>query len=55
VNFYACSVCFLGTKDDPMNTSLQMAIIFMLTVLVLVMGIFTKFFLNVRKRSKITA
>jgi len=51
MNMLACSVCFFGAGDDPMNISLGFAMLCMLIILVSVLGLFAKFFLNVRKRS----
>jgi len=53
MNIYACSVCFFGAKDDPMNVSLRASIVCMLIILAVVLGLFAKFFLGVRKRSKL--
>lgn len=50
----ACSVCFYGAPEDPMNMGLRSAVIFMLIVLSVVLGLLARFFLNVRKRSKVT-
>lgn len=53
MNMLACSVCYFGPPDDPMNMSLRAGIIFMLAILVVVLGTFAKFFLGVRKRSQL--
>ena len=53
MNIYACSVCFLGSPEDPMNISLRAAIVCMLGILVVVLGLFASFFLKVRRRSKL--
>ena len=50
---YACSVCFGGASDDPMNTSLRWAVLFLLGVVFIILGIFAKFFLNIRRRAKL--
>jgi len=55
MNIYACSVCFFNAPDDPMNISLRAAIIVMLLLLAFVLGLFAKFFLGIRKRSKLMA
>ena len=52
MNIYACSVCYLGSPQDPMNMSLRVSILFLLVVLVIVLSLFIKFFLSVRKLSK---
>jgi len=53
MNMLACSVCYFGVPEDPMNVSLSMGILFMLAILVVVLSLFAKFFLGVRKRSKL--
>lgn len=50
---YACSVCFGGASDDPANIGLRNGVIFLLTVVLLVLAIFTKFFFGIRKRTKL--
>jgi len=52
MSIYACSVCYFGSPQDPMNTSLRVSIIVMLLILVVVLSLFVKFFFSVRKRSK---
>lgn len=54
MGFYACSVCFFGAPDDPMNIGLRAAIVCMLSLLLLLFGFFIKFFAGVCKRSKLT-
>lgn len=54
-NSWACSVCFYGEADDPMNKGLRAGIIALFVVLVLVLGLLAKFFLGVRKRSILLA
>jgi len=51
----ACSVCFYGTSDDPMNFALKMGIVSLLLILIVIMGLFIKFFLSIRNRSKLPA
>lgn len=51
MGIYACSICYFGASEDPMNISLRAAIITMLAVLVFVLSLFVKFFLSVRQRS----
>lgn len=46
----ACSVCFAGISDDPANVSLRNGVIFLLAVVLVVLALFAKFFLNIRKR-----
>jgi len=48
----ACSVCFYGDPTDKMNIALRQGIVALLIVLMVVLGLFIKFFLNVAKRSK---
>ena len=52
MNIYACSVCYFGSPQDPMNMSLRVSILFMLLILLIVLSLFVKFFFSVRKRSK---
>jgi len=52
MNIYACSVCYFGSPEDPMNMSLRVSIIVMLLILAAVLSLFVKFFFSVRKRSK---
>jgi len=47
----ACTTCFNGDANDPMNKSLSFSMLALLVVLVTVLGLFAKFFLGVRKRS----
>jgi len=54
MSIYACSICYFGSPEDPMNMSLRISILFMLLILVIVLGLFAKFFLSVRKRSKMS-
>jgi hypothetical protein len=53
MSIYACSVCFWGAPEDPMNISLRAAIMFMLSVLLIVFSFFIKFFIGVSQRSKL--
>jgi len=53
MDFLACSVCYFGPPDDPMNMSLRGAIMAMFAVLAVVLGLLAKFFLSVRKRSRL--
>jgi len=48
----ACSVCFYGDPTEKMNVALRQGIIVLLVVLIVVLGLFIKFFLSVAKRSK---
>lgn len=48
----ACSVCFGANPDDPVNKSLQIAILLLLGVLAIIMGLFVLFFLKFTRRSK---
>ena len=51
--FLACSVCFWGSAKDPANIALRMGIITLLVVLLGILGLFAKFFLTIKKRSKL--
>ena len=53
MGIYACSVCFFGAPEDPMNVGLRTAVLCMLAVLVVLFGLFIKFFAGVSKRSKL--
>ncbi|MBI5150307.1 MAG: hypothetical protein HZA28_06020 [Candidatus Omnitrophica bacterium] len=50
---YACSVCFGGSSQDPANIGLRNGVIFLLAVVLLVLASFARFFLNIRKRTKL--
>ena len=52
-NVLACSVCFSGDANDPMNIGLRRGIITLLSVLGFLMILFIKFFLSIKKRSKV--
>jgi len=47
----ACSVCF-GNPESSMTKGLQMGITVLLGVLVVVLGSFALFFLNLRKKAR---
>ena len=49
----ACSVCFYGSPDEPMNIGLRYAIIALIGFLLIPMALLTKFFLSYRKRAQI--
>ena len=53
MSIFACSVCFFGAPDEPMNIALRAAIICMLSVLGILFSFFIKFFAGVSKRSKL--
>ncbi len=50
---YACSVCFGGASDDPVNIGLRNGVIFLLAVVFFVLAVFAKFFFGIRKRTKL--
>ncbi len=50
---YACSVCFGGASSDPVNIGLRNGVIFLLGIVLLVLALFAKFFIGIRKRSKL--
>ncbi|MCA9406941.1 MAG: hypothetical protein KC684_10410 [Candidatus Omnitrophica bacterium] len=47
----ACSICFYGDSDDPMNKGLRAGILLLLAVLSVLMVLFIKFFLGLKKRA----
>ena len=49
---YACSVCFAGSLDDPMNEGLRMAIIALIAIVAVLMVFFICFFINFSKHHK---
>lgn len=53
MSIYACSICFFGAPEDPMNIGLRAAVVCMLAILVLLFGFFIKFFASVSKRSNL--
>ena len=50
---YACSMCFFGSPKDPANIALRGGVLTLLFILLGVLGGFIKFFLDIRKRSKL--
>ena len=52
---FACSVCFFGSSDKKTLLALQMSVITLLAILLGVLGLLTKFFLNIRKRAQLIA
>jgi len=50
----ACSVCLGGDPESPEMVGLRWGILVLLGILVVILGLFGKFFLNLRKRSKLT-
>ncbi len=53
-NAFACSVCFFGSPNDPANKALRMGILVMFGILLIVLGLFAKFFVNFNRRAKLT-
>lgn len=51
---YACSVCFGGDPESPQMIGLRWGILVLLGILLGILGLLGKFFLNFRKRSKLT-
>ncbi len=49
----SCSVCFFGSANDPANIAMRVGIITLLVILLGVLGLFAKFFLTIKKRSKL--
>lgn len=50
----ACSVCFYGDPNTLDNQALRMGIVLLLAFLIVILALFAKFFLSVKKRSKIS-
>ncbi|MCA9400808.1 MAG: hypothetical protein KC713_04215 [Candidatus Omnitrophica bacterium] len=48
----ACTACFYGDADNPQNKALRVGILVLLAVLIVVLGLFVKFFLGILKRNK---
>jgi len=53
-NTMACSVCFSPVENDPMNIALRASILCLFGVILVVLLLFAKFFLNIRKREKLS-
>ncbi|MFT5387529.1 MAG: hypothetical protein ACI9E5_000657 [Candidatus Omnitrophota bacterium] len=49
----ACYTCFSTDESDPNNIALRYSILFLLIVVTLVLMLFAKFFLSIRKREKL--
>ncbi len=49
---FACSVCFSPVENDPMNVALRASVFCMLAVTFGTLGLFAKFFWNIRKRER---
>ena len=49
----ACSVCFNGTPNDSMTLALRMGGLALFAILLGVLGVFTKFFIDVKNRTQI--
>jgi len=49
---YACSVCFYGDPNDPVNQGLKAGVLLLLGVLLVVMILLVTFFVNFSKRAK---
>lgn len=50
----ACSVCLGGDPESPQMVGLRWGILVLLGVLMVILGLLGKFFLSLRKRSKLT-
>ncbi len=50
----ACTACFYGDPDDPANKSLRASVIVLLLFILGLLGLFARFFINVRRRSQLT-
>lgn len=48
----ACSVCLGGDPESPQMVGLRWGILVLLGILLIILGLLGKFFLNFRKRSK---
>ena len=49
----ACSVCFNGTPNTSMTFALRMGVLALMVVLLGVLGVFAKFFINVKNRARL--
>ena len=49
---HACSVCMSSLSDDPANVALRASILCLLSVTLIVLGSFAKFFLGIRRRER---
>ena len=49
----ACSVCFSNTPNTSMTFALRMGVLALMVVLLGVLGVFAKFFINVKNRTEI--
>ncbi len=49
----ACSVCFGGPSDDLANVSLRYGVMFLLAVVLVVLGLFAKFFFSIYQRTRL--
>jgi len=49
---FACSVCFYGDPNQSSIIGIRLGILSLLIILLIVMGLFVKFFLNLKKRSQ---
>ena len=49
----ACSICFYGSPNSTANIALRAGVLALLIILLGVLTIFAKFFLNIRKRAKL--
>ena len=48
----ACSICFYGDPDEPANKALRYGIITLLAILLVVLGLFARFFISLGKRNR---
>jgi len=48
---FACATCF-GNTDAPQTHALNMAILFMLGIVAVMLGLFAAFFVHLRSRAK---
>jgi len=49
----ACSVCFFGDPTNQANIALRLSIVTLLAILVIILGLFIKFFYSIFKRSRL--
>lgn len=48
----ACTACFYGDPDEPANRSLRAGVLVLLLIVLGMLALFARFFLNMKKRSQ---
>ena len=49
----ACSMCFYGNPNQSEVIALRTSVLVLLTIVIIVLGFFAKFFISVGRRSKL--